>query len=63
VFLWAAAIGSDAVLRGIRIVEGARFGLYEQVIKTLSIWKCKPAGLDGKPVASVVPFETNFRLY
>lgn len=58
-----AAVGSDGVLRAIRIVEGAPFGLNEQVIKTLSTWKCKPAMLNGKPVATVVPFETSFRLY
>ena len=56
------AVGSDGLVRAVRIVTGAPFGIDEAVIKTMSTWKCKPAVLDGKPVATVVPFETNFRL-
>lgn len=56
-------VGSDDAVRTVRIVKGAPFGLDESVIKTVSIWKCKPAMLDGKPVATAVTFETNFRLY
>lgn len=58
-----AALGSDGVLRAFRIVKGAPFGLNEEVIKTMSTWKCKPAEMNGKPVATVVQFETTFRLY
>lgn len=55
------AVGSDGLVRAVRIVKGAPFEIDEAVIKTMSTWKCKPAVLDGKPVATVVPFETNFR--
>jgi hypothetical protein len=55
------AVGSDGVVRAVRIVEGAPFGIDEVVIKTMSTWKCKPTVLEGKPVATVVLFETNFR--
>ena len=58
-----AAVGSDGMLRAIRIVQGAPFELNNEVEKTLSTWKCRPSQLDGKPVATVVPFEVNFRLY
>lgn len=58
-----AAVGSDGILRAIRIVKGAPFGLNDEVIKTLSTWKCRPAQLDGKSAATVVPFEVNFRLF
>jgi TonB family protein len=58
-----AALGSDGLLRAVRIVKGAPFGLNEEVIKVLSTWKCKPAQLDRKPVTTVVHFEVNFRLY
>jgi hypothetical protein len=56
-------VGSDGAVIAVRIVKGAPFGLAESVVKTVSTWKCKPAMLDAKPVATVVPFETNFRLY
>jgi Gram-negative bacterial TonB protein C-terminal len=56
-------VGSDGLVRAIRIVKGAPFGMDEAVIKTIGTWKCKPAVLDGKPVATFVPFETNFRLF
>lgn len=56
-------VGSDGLVRAVRIVNGAPFGIDEAVIKTMGTWKCKPAVLDGKPVATVVPFETNFRLF
>jgi len=58
-----AALGSDGALRAIRIVKGAPFGLNDEVVKTLSTWKCRPAQLNGQPVATVVPLEVNFRLY
>jgi periplasmic protein TonB len=55
------AVGSDGLVRAVRIVKGAPCGIDEAAIKTMSTWKCKPAVLDGKPVATVVLFETNFR--
>jgi TonB family protein len=56
-------VGSDGAVRAVRIVKGAPFGLDESVVKTVSTWMGKPAMLDGKPVATVVPLEMNFRLY
>lgn len=56
-------VGSDGLVRAVRIVEGAPFGMDEAVIRTMSTWRCKPAVLDGKPVATIVPFEANFRLF
>ena len=58
-----AAVGSDGVLRAIRIVKGAPFALNDEVIKTLRAWKCRPAQLYGKPVTTVIPFEVNLRLF
>jgi len=55
-----AAVGSDGVVRAIRIVKGAPFGLGEQFARTLSTWKCKPAEMNGRPVATIVTFEANF---
>ena len=56
-------VGSDGALRALRIVKGAPFGLNEEVIKTMSTWRCKPAMLDGKPIATFVSLEANFRLF
>jgi TonB family protein len=57
------AVRSDGAVRATRIVTGAPFGLNEEAIEAINAWKCKPAMLDGKPVATVVPLETNFRLF
>jgi protein TonB len=54
-------VGSDGLVKAVRIVKGAPFGIDEAVIKTVSTWKCKPAMLEGKPVPTIVPLEMNFR--
>lgn len=56
-----AVIGTDGAVRAVRLVKGAPFGLSELAAKTMETWKCKPALLDGKAVAVVVPFEVNYR--
>ena len=56
-----AEVGTDGSVTPVRIVRGAPFGLSEAVVKTIKTWKCKPALLDGKPVATIVPMEMNFR--
>jgi len=56
-------VGSDGLIREFRITKGAPFGLNQQFIKALETWKCKPAQKNGKPVATIVPFEVNFRLF
>jgi TonB family protein len=48
-------IGPDGSVNAIRIVSGAPFGLNEEVVKIMKTWKCKPALLDGKPVATLAP--------
>jgi hypothetical protein len=54
-------VGMDGAVRDVRIVKGAPFGLSDEVVKAVKTWQCKPAELDGKPVAVVAKFETNFR--
>ena len=55
------AVGTDGAVRAVRIVKGAPFGLGEELVKAVETWKCKPAFLDGSPVAVVVQFEVNYR--
>lgn len=54
-------VGTDGAVRAVRIIKGAPFGLSELAVKTMETWKCRPALLDGKAVAVVVPFEVNYR--
>jgi len=56
-------VGSDGLVRAVRIVKGAPFGLSDSVVRTVSTWKCKPAMLGEKPVATIVPFEMHFSLF
>ena len=58
-----AVITSEGKLEDPRIVRGLPGGLNENALATLKNWRCDPALKDGKPVAVVVPFEVNFRLY
>jgi len=61
IVLVEAAVGTDGAVRAVRIVKGAPFGLGDEFVKVVQTWKCKPAQLEGKPVAVVTQFEVNFR--
>jgi len=54
-------IGVDGAMKAVRIVQGAPFDLNDTALETIKSWKCKPATLEGKPVASVVPIEVTIR--
>lgn len=56
-------ITSKGELEDLRIVRGLPGGMNENALATLKIWRCDPALKGDKPVAVVVPFEINFRLY
>lgn len=56
-------VGIDGAMKAVRIVQGAPFGLNETVLETIKSWKCKPATLEGKPVASFVPIEVTIRTF
>jgi TonB family protein len=58
-----AIIDTQGTIRNPRIVRGLPFGLNEFTTRIMSIWKCKPATLEGQPVSTYVPFEVTFRLY
>ena len=45
-------IGSDGLVKAVRVVKGAPYSLNESVLKTVRTWKCTPAMLDGKPGAN-----------
>jgi TonB family protein len=44
-----------------RVVRGLPHDLNEMALATITTWRCRPAVLDGNPVAVVVPFEITFR--
>lgn len=46
----------------LRIRDGLGFGLDEQALEAVKLWRFKPALRNGKPVAIVGTFEINFRL-
>jgi TonB family protein len=58
-----AIVATDGRLKNIRVIRGLPAGLNENWLKTLATWRCKPATSEGKPVASIVNFQINFRLY
>jgi Gram-negative bacterial TonB protein C-terminal len=60
IVLVEAAVGTDGAVRAVQIMKGAPFGLGDEFVKVVKTWKCKPAQLDGKPVAVITQFEANF---
>jgi hypothetical protein len=58
-----AIITTEGTVIEPRIIRGLPFGLNEISMETVKTWKCNPAVQDGVPIAVVVPFEMNFRLY
>jgi hypothetical protein len=48
----------------LKLIKSPGLGLDENTLTTLKTWRCKAAtGPSGKPVATIVTFEVNFRLY
>jgi TonB family protein len=61
--LLEVTIRSDGNIGDIQVLRGAPFGLNDQARKTVAGWKCKPALLNGTPVATRVPIEVMYRLF
>jgi hypothetical protein len=57
-----AIVDSEGAVTAGRIVKGLPGGLNRSTLKSIKGWKCKPGLLDGKPVPTVVTFETGFHL-
>jgi TonB family protein len=58
-----AVITADGRAIEIQVVKGPGLGLEEKAVEAVKDWRFKPAmGPAGKPVATYVTFEVNFRL-
>jgi hypothetical protein len=53
----------DGTVKLFRFVRGAPYGLNQDTLRALNMWRCKPAMLEGKPVPVFVPFEVTLRLF
>ena len=53
----------DGTVRVMKFQRGAPYGVDESALETINQWRCKPAMLDGEPVAAIVPFEVTFHLF
>ncbi|HEY2455804.1 MAG TPA: energy transducer TonB [Candidatus Acidoferrum sp.] len=59
-----AVITVDGHVTNMRVEKSPGLGLDETTVQTMRSWRCKPAvGPGGRPVATLVQFEVNFRLY
>jgi hypothetical protein len=58
-----AIVAQDGMVKDPIILRGLPCGLSESMIATLKTWRCKPALIDGKPVAVETQFEVTFRLH
>jgi len=58
-----AIITTEGMVVSPRIVHGLPFGLNQVSMETVRTWKCNPAMQNGVPIAVIIPFEMNFRLY
>ena len=64
IVLVEAIVNLDGHLSNMRLIKSPGLGLDENTLNTLKTWRCKAAtGPSGKPVATIVTFEVNFRLY
>jgi TonB family protein len=56
-------VTADGRAENISVVRKAGYGLEQSAIETVKTWQFRPAmGLDGNPVATVVPIEVTFRI-
>jgi TonB family protein len=55
-------VGTDGFAHNITIARGLGFGLDENAVKAISMWKFQPATKDGAPVIVKANIEVNFRL-
>jgi periplasmic protein TonB len=64
IVLVEAIVNLDGHLSNLKLIKSPGLGLDENTLTTLKTWRCKAAtGPSGKPVATIVTFEVNFRLY
>jgi len=55
-------IGADGRVHSSKIVKGPGFGLNEQALRVIPLWRFEPARQGGKPVAVQVNMEFTFNL-
>jgi Gram-negative bacterial TonB protein C-terminal len=63
VVLVDAIVTLEGTVESPLVIKGLPGGLNDVTRKTMETWRCKPALKDNQPVATVVQFEVNFRLY
>lgn len=56
-------IGRDGHLYSASLLRDPGYGLGEQTLRVLGLWRFAPATVDGKPVALRVSLETSFTLH
>lgn len=54
---------ADGTVGSARVIKGLGFGLDESALAAARYWLFEPAKVDGKPVASSVTLELEFRLH
>jgi TonB family protein len=55
-------VGTDGVPNQVRIVNGLGMGLDEKAIEMVKTWKFEPGMKEGKPVATRLMIQVDFRL-
>lgn len=56
-------VGVDGRAHDVRVQNSLGMGLDEQAIEAISTWRFLPAMYNGRPVATQIAVEVNFRLY
>jgi len=59
----AVIVGSDGQPHDIQVTRSLGMGLDEKAIEAVKKWKFDPARKAGKPVATKITVQVNFRLY
>jgi periplasmic protein TonB len=56
-------VGKDGHTYGIRVAQSLGMGLDEKAIEAVKTWRFRPATMNGRPVATQLAVEVDFRLY
>ena len=63
IVLLMVVVGTDGKPYNIRVQQSLGMGLDEKAIAAVSGWRFRPATFNGRPVATQIAVEVNFRLY
>lgn len=63
IVLLVLVVGKDGRAYDIHVRQSLGMGLDEKAIEAVTVWRFRPATLNGKPVATQIAVQVDFHLY